>query len=79
MDKIKEFAVGLIEKLCELLQNAASGPMWWLVIILAVLAAILMLIGLIRLIIKSWKVLIVGRYVIHRRRMRRRTSVPGLK
>ena len=55
VDKIKSFMVNLIV----MLQNFASGDMWWLCLIIFVVAAILMIIGLIRLFVKSWKLFLV--------------------
>ena len=55
VDKIKSIMVNLLEWL----KNFASGSMWWAAMLIFLFAAILMLIGLIRLIVKSWKLFLV--------------------
>ena len=55
VEKIKSLMVNFIE----LVKNFASGSMWWLCLIIFVVAAILMIIGLIRLFVKSWKLFLV--------------------
>ena len=55
IEKIKSVMVNLIEKVKEF----ASGSMWWLALIIFIVAAILMLVGLIRFIVKSWKLFLV--------------------
>jgi len=55
IDKIKGFMnVGI-----EWFKNLASGSQWWIALIALVVAAILLIIGFIRLIAKTWKVLLV--------------------
>ena len=55
IEKIKSVMVNLIEKVKEF----ASGSMWWLALIIFIVAAILMLVGLIRFIVKGWKLFLV--------------------
>lgn len=55
IEKIKSFMANAIEWL----KQFATGSMWWLALIIFVVAAILMLVGLIRFIVKGWKLFLV--------------------
>ena len=54
-EKVAEFVTGFIDKGITIFQ----GLTWWLQAVIVLGAAILMLIGLIRLIVKSWKIVVV--------------------
>lgn len=55
IEKIKAFMANAIEWV----KGFATGDMWWLALIIFVVAAILMLVGLIRFIVKGWKLFLV--------------------
>ena len=59
MGAIKDYIVNFIQKGLEWINNALAGDMWWLIVVIAAAFAILAIIGLIYMIAKTWKVLIV--------------------
>jgi len=59
MGAIKDYIVNFIQKGLEWINNALAGDMWWLIVVIAAAFAILAIIGLIYMIAKTWKELIV--------------------
>lgn len=59
MDAIKQYFLDFAQKAMQALQGLMEGDMWWVVAVAAVVVAILLIIGLITLIVKGWKVILV--------------------